>query len=128
MERGVDGRGGGRGGVDERAAVWGDGKPTRNARRFLVYLKGGEHAEDLKGVLRNVSKNRYQVLVLYSAARAPETAAKWGRVLGEMRPKHAHLCFEPEEVASILHLKPTGKPAIDVGAMRKQLGLTQEQL
>jgi transcriptional regulator with XRE-family HTH domain len=93
-----------------------------------VYLSGGEPAEEVKGVLRTVSRNPYEILVLYSAARAPETAAKWGMLLGEIRPKHAHLFFDAGQVANILHLKPGAKPVIDVQSIRKQLGLTQEQL
>ncbi len=103
-------------------------KPFCQIRRFLVYLDGGEPADEVKGVLRTVSKHRYEILVLYSAARVPETAAKWGMVLGEMRPKHAHLCFEAGQVANILDLKRLAEPAVNVAAIRKQLGLTQEQL
>src|SRR6266567_7664888 len=103
-------------------------KPSSRIRRFLVYLEGGEPADEVRGVLRTVSKHRYEILVLYSAARAPETAAKWGMVLGEMRPKHAHLCFEAGQVANFLHLKRIAEPAINVAAIRKQLGLTQQQL
>ena len=111
------------------AVEFGRLKHKPQARRFLVYLEGSEPADELKGVLRNVAKNRYDVLVLYSAGRSPETAAKWGMVLGEMRPKHAQLCFEAGQVASILDLKQArAETSIDVTAMRKQLGLTQEQL
>jgi transcriptional regulator with XRE-family HTH domain len=102
--------------------------PFPRNRRLLLYLSGGEPTEEVKDVLRRVSRNRYEVLVLYSVARAPETAAKWGMLLGEVRPKHAHLSFDPGEVAKILDLKPSAKPAIDIGAIRKQLGLTQGQL
>src|SRR5438105_2888912 len=70
-------------------------------RRLLVYLSGGEPAEEVKDVLRTVSRNRYEILVLYSVARAPETAAKWGMLLGELCPKHAHLFFDAAEVAKI---------------------------
>jgi transcriptional regulator with XRE-family HTH domain len=115
-------------GANPRAVEFGGWKPSPEDRRFLVYLAGGETAEDLKGVLRSASKSRYEVLVLYSAARAPEPAAKWGKVLGEMHPKRAHLCFEAGEVANILNLKGATRPEIDVAAMRKQLGLTQAQL
>jgi transcriptional regulator with XRE-family HTH domain len=103
-------------------------KPLPRSQRLLVYLSGGEETEEVKDVLRTLSRNRYEILVLYSVARAPETAAKWGMVLGEMRPKHAHLFFEAGQVAKILDLKPSDKPAIDIGMIRKQLGLTQEQL
>ncbi len=81
-------------------------------RRLLVYLQGGELTEDVKSVLRKVSKNRYEKLVVYSAARAPETAAKWGILIGETQPKNAHLCFEADRVAEILDLKPTTKPSL----------------
>jgi DNA-binding transcriptional regulator YiaG len=97
-------------------------------QRLLVYLSGGEPPEEVKDVLRTVSRNRYEILVLYSAARTPETAAKWGMVLGEVRPKHAHLSFDAGQVAKILELKPGAKPTIEIGGIRKQLGLTQEQL
>jgi DNA-binding transcriptional regulator YiaG len=97
-------------------------------QRLLVYLSGGELPEEVKDVLRTVSRNRYEILVLYSAARAPETAAKWGMVLGEVRPKHAHLSFDAGQVAKLLELKPGAKPTIEIGGIRKQLGLTQEQL
>jgi len=103
-------------------------KPLPQNQRLLVYLSGGEPSDEVKDVLRTVSRNRYEILVLYSVARAPETAAKWGMLLGEMRPKHAHLSFDPGEVAKILDLKASAKPVIDIGAIRKQLGLTQEQL
>jgi DNA-binding XRE family transcriptional regulator len=103
-------------------------KSSPHMRRFLVYLQGKEPAEELKGVLRRVTKKRYEVLVLYSVSRLPETAAKWGMVVGEMRPKHMHLCFEPTQVANILDLAPRSEPAIDIAAIRRQLGLTQEQL
>ena len=96
-------------------------KPLPRNQRLLVYLSGGEPPEEVKDVLRTVSKNRYEILVLYSVARAPETAAKWGMLLGEMRPKHAHLSFDPGEVAKILDLKASAKPVIDIGAIRKQL-------
>ena len=102
-------------------------RPLPQNQRLLVYLSGGEPKEEVKDVLRTVSRNRYEILVLYSVARAPETAAKWGMLLGEMRPKHAHLSFDPDEVAKILDLKSSDKPAIDIGALRQQLGLTQEQ-
>jgi transcriptional regulator with XRE-family HTH domain len=75
-----------------------------------------------------VARNPYEILVLYSAGRAPETAAKWGMLLGEMRPKHAHLFFDAAAVARALDLKPGVKPVIDITAIRKQLGFTQEQL
>jgi len=103
-------------------------KPSPKDRRLLVYLSGGEPADEVKGVLRTVSRNPYEILVLYSAARAPETAAKWGMLLGEIQPKHAHLLFDAGQVANILHLKPGVKPVIGVQSIRKQLGLTQEQL
>jgi transcriptional regulator with XRE-family HTH domain len=103
-------------------------KPLPQNQRVLVYLAGGEPPDEVKDVLRTVSRNRYEILVLYSVARAPKTAAKWGMLLGEMRPKHAHLSFDAGEVAKILDLKASAKPAIDIGAIRKQLGLTQEQL
>jgi transcriptional regulator with XRE-family HTH domain len=102
-------------------------KPLPRSPRLLVYLSGGEPPEEVKDVLRTVSRNRYEILVLYSVARSPQTAAKWGMLLGEIRPKHAHLSFDPAEVAKILGLKAGPKPAIDIGAVRKQLGLTQEQ-
>src|SRR5579872_6867377 len=82
-------------------------KPSRRDRRFLVYLGGGEPAAEVKDVLRIVSKNRYDVLVVYSVGRTPETAAKWGMLLGEVRPKHSHLCFEAKQVAKILDLTPS---------------------
>jgi len=115
-------------GAVPQAVEFGHSTVSFHKRRLLVYLQGGEPAEDLKGVLRTASKNRYELLVLYSHARAPETAAKWGMVIGEMRPKHTHLCFEPGEVADLLDLTPTTKPLIDVAAIRKQLGMTQDQL
>jgi transcriptional regulator with XRE-family HTH domain len=102
--------------------------PLPRNQRVLVYLSGGEPPEEVKDVLRTVSRNHYEILVLYSVARAPETAAKWGMLLGEVRPKQAHLSFDPGEVAKILDLKATAKPVIDIGGIRKQLGLTQEQL
>lgn len=103
-------------------------KPFSRSQRLLVYLSGGEPRDEVKDVLRMVARNHYEILVLYSAARAPETAAKWGMVLGEMRPKHAHLFFDAAEVAKILDLKPGAKPVFDIALIRKQLGLTQEQL
>jgi transcriptional regulator with XRE-family HTH domain len=103
-------------------------KPWPRNKRVLVYLSGGEPTQEVKDVLRTVSRNRYEILVLYSVARAPETAAKWGMLLGEVRPKHAHLFFDPGQVAKILDLKPSAKPVIDIGMIRKQLALTQEQL
>lgn len=103
-------------------------RPLPRNQRLLVYLSGGEPTEEVKDVLRTVSRNRYEILVLYSVTRAPQTAAKWGMLLGEVRPKHAHLSFDAHEVAKILDLKRSAKPPIDVGAIRKQLGLTQEQL
>lgn len=115
-------------GATPRAIEFEHFKPAQHGKRMLVYLAGGEPADELKGVLRAVSKNRYDVLVLYSAARVPETAAKWGIVLGEMRPKLAHLCFEAGQVADILNLKPSDKPSIDIAGIRKRLGLTQQQL
>lgn len=115
-------------GAEPKAVTFEHLKPSRESRRLLVYLGGGERAEEFKAVLRTVSKNRYDVLVVYSAARAPETAAKWGMVLGEVRPRHVHLCFEPGQVADLLDLKPAAAPAVDVAAIRKPLGLTQEQL
>jgi transcriptional regulator with XRE-family HTH domain len=96
-------------------------------QRLLVYLSGGEPTDEVKDVLRAVVRSRYEILVLYSAARAPETAARWGMLFGEMRPKHAHLSFDPGQVAKILDLRPSRKPVIDIGTIRNQLGLTQEQ-
>jgi transcriptional regulator with XRE-family HTH domain len=115
-------------GASPRAVEFEDLKPSLENERFLVYLDGGESAEELKGVLRAVSRSRYEVLVVYSVARAPEVAAKWGMVLGELRPKRAHLCFEAGEVTNILNLKGATTPEIDVAAIRKQLGLTQVEL
>jgi transcriptional regulator with XRE-family HTH domain len=115
-------------GAIARAVAFGDWKPSPENQRFLVYLAGGEPAKEVKGVLRAVSKGRYEALVLYSATRAPETAAKWGMVLGEMHPKRAHLCFEAGEVANILNLQGATRREIEVGAIRKQLGLTQAEL
>jgi DNA-binding transcriptional regulator YiaG len=103
-------------------------KPRGHARRLLVYLHGGEPPDAVKAVLRKVSATGYETIVLYSAERAPQTAAKWGMVLGETQPKRAHLCFDPGEVAEILHLKPKPAAKVDIAAIRKQLGLTQEQL
>lgn len=115
-------------GAEPKAVAFKRLKPSPDSRRLLVYLGGGEPADELKTVLRTVSRNHYDVLVVYSAARAPETAAKWGMVLGELRPRDVHLCFEPSQVADILDLKPAADPVVDIAAIRKQLGLTQEQL
>jgi transcriptional regulator with XRE-family HTH domain len=115
-------------GADPSAVEFEHLKPLSRNQRLLVYLSGGEPSQEVKDVLRTVSKKRYEILVLYSVARAPETAAKWGMLLGEVRPKHAHLFFDATEVARILDLKPGKKPAIDVAAIREQLGLTQAQL
>jgi len=115
-------------GAAARAVDFARLKPSPKDRRLLVYLSGGEPAEEVKDVLRTVSRNPYEILVLYSAARAPETAAKWGMLLGEMRPRHAHLFFDAGQVANILHLKPGAKPVVDIPSIRKQLGLTQAQL
>jgi hypothetical protein len=109
-------------GADPSAIEFEHLKPLSRRHRLLVYFAGGEPREEVKDVLRTVSRNRYEILVLYSVARAPETAAKWGMLLGEMRPKHAHLFFDAAEVARILDLKPSAKLVIDIALIRKQLG------
>ena len=115
-------------GADPSAIEFERLKPLPRNQRLLVYLSGGEPRDAVKDVLRTVSWTPYQILVLYSAARAPETAAKWGMLLGEMHPKDAHLFFDGAAVARALCLKPGAKPVINVAAIRRQLGLTQEQL
>jgi DNA-binding transcriptional regulator YiaG len=114
-------------------------KVLRNAQRLLVYLKGTESSSSLKACLRQISRDKTLNVVIYSAPTNDQRAAELGRIVGELRPKRTHICFDSEKVGQILRLKPgSGKnrtladaaPAARsspeaVARLRKELNLTQ---
>jgi DNA-binding transcriptional regulator YiaG len=113
-------------------------KSLRKAKGLVVYLTGTEPSTTLRSCLKQVSRDRTLHVVVYSLHSNERQAAELGRIVGQVRPKRTHICFDSAEVEKILHLcMGVGKTGTAVGTafenappetvaqLRRHLDLTQ---
>jgi DNA-binding transcriptional regulator YiaG len=115
-------------------------RPTaiQAASCFIVYLHGQEPLPEVRSFFRRVRTANYDWLLLYVAHHSMELAAKLGVLAGKELPKEAEFAFDADEARewlaarnALVHGISATKPSFsgtDLAALRKRLGLTQEQL
>ena len=114
---------------------------TLPARAHCVLLLSGNEPTDLiRTNLRRLARgSRWSgKVVLYSESPELDKVVVWARLLERLFPKRSHVCFVDDKLARVLKLHPVRSaqtpqtiPAVqsaDVSTLRRDLGLTQEQM
>jgi DNA-binding transcriptional regulator YiaG len=100
-----------------------------------VYLTHPDY-DHVRGLLEVLKPNAPDVVIYYAAHAAPEEAAELGRLVGELRPRHTAVVFDPKAaVASVLYARHHGsqkdlkaKPENRVRLLREHFALTQTEM
>jgi len=105
------------------------GRPS--VKGILVYLKGTETPATLRSCLRQVSRKSPWHVVIFSHHSSDHQAAELGKIVGELRPRRTHICFDSEDVQKVFHTQMRviagGRKSTNEGlaALREELDLTQ---
>lgn len=112
-----------------------------HAQDFLMFcLSGRESTQLVQESLKKLSQRRHWrgKLVLFSERAEPEKAAEWGRLVERFLPHRSQICLRRISVVAALGgLAKMSMAAVssledvrplDVEGLRKDLGLTQEQM
>ena len=106
--------------------------PELSSRSVLVYLTHPDE-DHVSSLLKTLRPSAANVVIYCAEPPAPEEAARLGRLVGEMRPRHTEVVFRAEAALSALHaLAPHQKRAASeenrLSATRERLGLTQTEM
>jgi transcriptional regulator with XRE-family HTH domain len=103
----------------------------------MIYLKGNEPLGTVRNRLRQVSRQHAPKTVVFTVHANQEKAAELGRIVGELQSRRIFICFNSEDVVTVLGLPGSGKTHLlldavmsaaahnRVSALRKELELTQ---
>jgi transcriptional regulator with XRE-family HTH domain len=115
-------------------------KSVPDSRMFIFYLQGREPQSELHSALKLLKswrKKNLDLLVFYTPHHSPNLAFEIGMQVGQQIGGSADLAFDLRGVRQLLRarnvLVHTGRlessaSQFDIAAVRKRLGLTQEQL
>ncbi|MFZ3263228.1 MAG: helix-turn-helix transcriptional regulator [Terriglobales bacterium] len=104
---------------------------------LMIYLKGNEPLGTVRNRLRQVSRQHAPKTVVFTVHANQEKAAELGRIVGELQSRRIFICFNSEDVVTVLGLPGSGKTHLlldavmsaaahnRVSALRKELELTQ---
>ena len=129
------------GGRPHARSMLSSAKSLGKDQMVLVYLKGHEPSSTVRTCLRQISRKKNLNVVIYSLHSDGPRAAELGKIVGQLRPKRTHICFNSDEVGERLRLRATqGKSQAmletmvhldsseSVALLRKELNLTQTDM
>jgi DNA-binding XRE family transcriptional regulator len=110
-----------------------------DSRVFIVYLHGREPQSELHSALKLIKswRKNLELLVFYTPHHSANLAFEIGMLVGEEIGSSADLAFDLRGVRQLLRARnllvhsgrlESGDSPFDIAAVRKRLGLTQEQL
>jgi transcriptional regulator with XRE-family HTH domain len=125
-------------GTPVQAVSLGSQKKIPDSRMFIFYLHGREPQSALHSALKLLKswrKKNLDLLLFYTPHHSPNLAFEIGMLVGQEIGGSADLAFDLRGVRQLLRARnvlvhtglESGGP-FDIAAVRKRLGLTQEQL
>jgi transcriptional regulator with XRE-family HTH domain len=112
-------------------------KNARSTRdNLLVYMTHPDY-DHVRGVLEVLRPDKRRVVIYCATRPSADEAIELGRIIGELRPHHTTVSFEPKAVAALLSPPPAGSQK-DTGAdvrsgnrvrrLRERFGFTQSEM